>query len=145
MLASFAPTIVGLLAEQIFGYKIGDGMRSDDPKVNKENAASLAKSLYTAVAIPMALCCSIYSFLYCTYPRDRNRVKIYSQIVSEIQDMELASSDVVTNYSQIQNFEPEYNDKTSTVCSPDCCAEEKFENDMTAVILLGANIHSRHS
>uniref|UniRef100_A0A0D3H647 Major facilitator superfamily (MFS) profile domain-containing protein n=1 Tax=Oryza barthii TaxID=65489 RepID=A0A0D3H647_9ORYZ len=37
----------------------------------RRNAASLARALYTAIAVPMVLCCLIYSFLYCTYPRDR--------------------------------------------------------------------------
>ena len=110
MLASFAPTFVGLLAEKMYNYKIEDGMRSsvDDPKINQANAVSLAKALYTAVAIPMALCCSIYSFLYCTYPRDRDRAKIiYSRIDCETQDMELVTSEVVANYSPLQNLDLE--------------------------------------
>ncbi|XP_015160389.1 uncharacterized protein [Solanum tuberosum] len=39
-----------------------------------KNAASLAKAMYTAIGIPMVICCSIYSLLYFTYPRDRDRV-----------------------------------------------------------------------
>ncbi|KAJ4745797.1 Major facilitator superfamily protein [Rhynchospora pubera] len=110
MLASFAPPIVGLLAEKTYGYKLGDGIRNDDPKINQENAASLAKALYTAVAIPMALCCFIYSFLYCTYPRDRERAKMDSLIASEIQNIEMESSELVTIYSQLRQFDPEYLD-----------------------------------
>ncbi|KAJ3707296.1 hypothetical protein LUZ61_011001 [Rhynchospora tenuis] len=118
VLASFAPPIVGLLAEKTYDYKLGDGIRNDDPKINQENAASLAKALYTAVAIPMALCCSIYSFLYCTYPRDRERAKMDSLIASEIQNIEMESSELVTNYSQLRQFDPEYLD-------------EDFESDVT--------------
>ncbi|KAF9600436.1 hypothetical protein IFM89_009351 [Coptis chinensis] len=42
-------------------------------ETDRENVASLAKALYTAITIPMTICCFIYSFLYCTYPRDRAR------------------------------------------------------------------------
>ncbi|KAJ3699897.1 hypothetical protein LUZ61_003602 [Rhynchospora tenuis] len=116
LLASFAPPVVGLLAEQMYGYKTGDGIRSDDPKINQQNAASLAKALYTAVAIPMALCCSIYSFLYCTYPRDRDR----------------ANKD-----SELQTFDPDYQDEMSIVDLTCQHAEEeqKFESDESSIRL----------
>ncbi|KAJ4730842.1 Major facilitator superfamily protein [Rhynchospora pubera] len=110
LLASFAPPIVGLLAERIYGYRTGDGIRSDDPKINQQNAASLAKALYTAVAIPMALCCSIYSFLYCTYPRDRDR----------------ANKD-----SELQIFDPDCQDEMSIV-GLTCQHEEEFESDASS-------------
>ncbi|KAF9615108.1 hypothetical protein IFM89_021679 [Coptis chinensis] len=45
-------------------------------ETDMENAASLAKALYIAIAIPMTICCFIYSFLYCTYPRDRARARM---------------------------------------------------------------------
>ncbi|CAK9154243.1 unnamed protein product [Ilex paraguariensis] len=57
-----------------------------------ENAASLAKALYTAIGIPMALCCFIYSFLYCTYPRDRERARMEALKDSELQLVELDTS-----------------------------------------------------
>jgi len=103
ILASFAPPVVGLLAEHVYGYKIRDNNKSDDPTINRENAASLAKALYTAISIPMFLCCSIYSFLYCTYPRDRERARMHSLIAAEMEQIESTSSDVERNDPQLQN------------------------------------------
>ncbi|PPD93009.1 hypothetical protein GOBAR_DD10041 [Gossypium barbadense] len=57
-------------------------------ETDRENAASLAKALYTAIGIPMAICCFIYSFLYCTYPRDRETARMQALIESELQDTE---------------------------------------------------------
>jgi hypothetical protein len=71
--ASFAPPIVGVLAEQVFGYK---PVSSDaSVETDRENAAALAKAVYTEIAVPMAICCLTYTFLYCTYPRDRDRAR----------------------------------------------------------------------
>jgi hypothetical protein len=77
VLASFAPPVVGLLAERIYGYKLvhaaaGGAENAASVETDRHNATSLARALYTAIAIPMALCCLVYSFLYCTYPRDRD-------------------------------------------------------------------------
>ncbi|GMY11342.1 protein spinster [Fagus crenata] len=82
--ASFAPTVVGILAQRVYGYK-------PIPK-DRQNAASLAKALYTAIGIPMAVCCFIYSFLYCAYPRDRERARMYALIESEMQKIEADNS-----------------------------------------------------
>jgi hypothetical protein len=73
VLASFAPLVVGLLAENVFGYK----PVSDESSVetDTENAAALAKAMYTELAVPMAICCLTYGLLYYTYPRDRDSVK----------------------------------------------------------------------
>ncbi|KAK8459714.1 hypothetical protein SEVIR_2G196900v4 [Setaria viridis] len=80
VLASFAPPVVGMLAERLYGYKLArsgtggggvDERAAVDVEMERHNATSLARAIYTSVAVPMALCCSIYSFLYCTYPRDR--------------------------------------------------------------------------
>ncbi|KAF8648034.1 hypothetical protein HU200_065070 [Digitaria exilis] len=81
VLASFAPPVVGMLAERLYGYKLptsgGVEERAEgvDVEMERHNALSLARAIYTSVAIPMALCCSIYSFLYCTYPRDREMAR----------------------------------------------------------------------
>ncbi|CAN6204306.1 unnamed protein product [Urochloa humidicola] len=83
VLASFAPPVVGMLAERLYGYKLaarsaaagGGGGGVDVVEMERHNAASLARAIYTSVAVPMALCCSIYSFLYCTYPRDREAAR----------------------------------------------------------------------
>ncbi|XP_009802680.1 uncharacterized protein [Nicotiana sylvestris] len=78
IIASFAPLVVGILAQQIFGYKpIPKGStKSQETETDRQNAASLAKALCTAVGIPSAICCFIYSFLYCTYPQDRDRARL---------------------------------------------------------------------
>ncbi|KAH0936752.1 hypothetical protein HID58_004213 [Brassica napus] len=86
ILASFAPPIVGMLAQNVYGYKpIPEGSSSVMKiETDRENAASLAKALYSAIGIPMVICCTIYSFLYCTYPRDRDRAKMQALIESEM-------------------------------------------------------------
>jgi len=71
--ASFASPIVGVLAERVFGYKPVSSDTSVD--TDRENAAALAKAVYTEIAVPMAICCLTYTFLYCTYPRDRERAR----------------------------------------------------------------------
>lgn len=91
-LSSFAPPVVGILAEHVYGYKpIPSSSEVTSIETDRENAASLAKALYTAIAVPMTLCCLIYSFLYCTYPRDRERAQMDSLIESELQNIELDS------------------------------------------------------
>ncbi|VAI32010.1 unnamed protein product [Triticum turgidum subsp. durum] len=77
VLASFAPPVVGMLAERLYGYKlvrsaVSGAEHAASVETDRHNATSLARALYTAIAIPMALCCLVYSFLYCTYPRDRD-------------------------------------------------------------------------
>ncbi|OIT40201.1 PREDICTED: uncharacterized protein LOC109237098 [Nicotiana attenuata] len=78
IIASFAPLVVGILAQQVFGYKpIPKGSTgSEETETDRQNAASLAKALYTAIGIPLAICCFIYSFLYSTYPQDRDRARL---------------------------------------------------------------------
>ncbi|KAG0476247.1 hypothetical protein HPP92_013088 [Vanilla planifolia] len=95
ILSSFAPPVVGLLAEHLYGYKpIPSGSTTNvSVEIDRENASSLAKALYTAIAIPMLLCCLIYSFLYCTYPRDRERARMHSLIESEMEQLELRKPD----------------------------------------------------
>lgn len=91
ILSSFAPPIVGLLAQNVYGYKeLPRGSSApQEIETDRENAASLAKALYTAVGVPMFLCCLIYSFLYCTYPRDRERARMEALIESEMQQLNL--------------------------------------------------------
>ncbi|CAI0374693.1 unnamed protein product [Linum tenue] len=92
ILASFAPPVVGILAQHVYGYKVPKRSSSAESSVqietDRENAASLAKALYSAICIPMAVCCLIYSFLYCTYPRDRDRAKMSALIESELQQLD---------------------------------------------------------
>ena len=93
VLASFAPPLVGILAEQVFGYKpAASGIVTE-----RENAAALAKAVFAEVAVPMAICCITYSLLYCTYPADRQRVKMADDMVAaEILDCENGSAGTVT-------------------------------------------------
>uniref|UniRef100_A0A0A9D9G7 Major facilitator superfamily (MFS) profile domain-containing protein n=1 Tax=Arundo donax TaxID=35708 RepID=A0A0A9D9G7_ARUDO len=89
VLASFAPPVVGYLAEHAYGYNpIKDGVGVSNVSRDRVNAAALAKALYTAIAVPMLLCCFIYSLLYRTYPRDRERARMDTLISSELQHLE---------------------------------------------------------
>jgi len=90
ILASFAPPVVGVLAQHVYGYKpIPKGSSgSVQIETDRENAASLSKALYTAIGIPIAICCFIYSFLYCTYPRDRERARMVALDESEMHRLE---------------------------------------------------------
>ncbi|CAH8390568.1 unnamed protein product [Eruca vesicaria subsp. sativa] len=89
ILSSFAPPVVGILAQHVYGYKpIPQGSsRSAEIATDRENAASLAKALYTSIGIPMAACCFIYSFLYRTYPLDRERARMEAFIDSEMREL----------------------------------------------------------
>lgn len=81
VLSSFAPPVVGILAQHVYCYKpVPQGTESI--ATDRGNASSLAKA---AIRIPMALCCFIYSFLYCTYPRDRQRARMEALIESEME------------------------------------------------------------
>jgi hypothetical protein len=73
--SSFAPTLVGILAERVFGYRpAGSG-------AERENAAALAKAVFVEIAVPIAICCITYSLLYCTYPADRQRAQMSADLV----------------------------------------------------------------
>lgn len=91
ILGSFAPPLVGVLAQHVYGYRPMPKGSSDSVEIetDSENAASLAKAIYTAFVIPMAFCVSIYSFLYCTYPRDRERARMVALVESEMQQLEM--------------------------------------------------------
>ncbi|OAY62870.1 Protein spinster [Ananas comosus] len=105
ILASFAPPMVGILAQHVYGYKpVPSGeAEKNGLTIDRENAASLAKALYTAIAIPMTLCCSIYSLLYCAYPRDRERARMDSLIASEIEQIELGNNIHDADYDDIRS------------------------------------------
>ncbi|KAJ6733553.1 hypothetical protein OIU74_005348 [Salix koriyanagi] len=73
----------------LYGYKSPKkSLDNVSVTTDRENAASLAKALYTAIGVPMALCCFIYTFLYCTYPRDRDRARMTALIELEMQEIE---------------------------------------------------------
>lgn len=106
VLASFAPPVVGILAQHVYGYKpIPEGSsKADEIETDRGNAASLAKALYTSIGIPLTLCCLIYTFLYCTYPRDRDRARLESQLELEMQQIRMDTLDS-TDYLSIQTRE----------------------------------------
>jgi len=109
ILSSFAPPIVGILAQHVYGYKPLSAGLSDSAiiKTDRENAASLAKALYTIMAVSMVICVSIYSFLYCSYPRDRERAKMQALIDSELQQME-ANDSCQLDFSEKRKLDVEY-------------------------------------
>ncbi|CAO2201693.1 unnamed protein product [Urochloa humidicola] len=93
VLASFAPPVVGFLAEHAYGYNpVTSGVDTTSIATDRANAAALAKALYAAIAVPMLLCCFIYSMLYRMYPRDRERARMDTLISSELQRIELERS-----------------------------------------------------
>ncbi|KAL6846664.1 hypothetical protein ACP4OV_024112 [Aristida adscensionis] len=93
ILASFAPPAVGFLSQHVYGFKLdGEGSSGGSSvEQDRENAASLAKALYTAIAIPMVICSSIYSLMYRTYPRDRERARMHCLIQSELDHIEMGA------------------------------------------------------
>lgn len=71
--SSFAAPMVGILAENIYGY---------DPKsVNAvggstREALALSKGLFAMMAVPFGMCCLFYTPLYRVFRRDRENVRI---------------------------------------------------------------------
>lgn len=104
VLSSFAPPVVGVLAQHVYGYKPVSRGSSESAhlETDRENAKSLSRALYTAIGIPMLLCCFIYSFLHCTYPRDRDRARMHALIESEMLQMESSSSPLYERDSEFQ-------------------------------------------
>ncbi|KAB1208752.1 Multidrug resistance protein 1 [Morella rubra] len=94
ILSSFAPAVVGILAQHVYGFQPIPKASSSSGGIetDRQNAASLAKALFTVIGIPMAICCFIYSFLHCTYPRDRDRARMDALIESEMQKLDEANS-----------------------------------------------------
>ncbi|MCL7022530.1 hypothetical protein MKW94_011686 [Papaver nudicaule] len=113
ILASFAPPIVGLLSQHVFGYTPAPkgSSQSVEVETDRKNAASLAKALYTSIAIPMTICVFIYSFLYRTYPRDRDRAKMNALIETEMEPLELEKLPREGKYTQLHASEV-YENKT---------------------------------
>ncbi|XP_060198853.1 uncharacterized protein LOC132627494 isoform X1 [Lycium barbarum] len=106
ILSSFAPPVVGLLAQNVYGYKpVPEGTESI--ATDRGNAKALAQALFTSIGIPMALCCVIYSFLYCTYPRDKERAQMEALIESEMQIIGMDTFPATREYSQVKSSEPQ--------------------------------------
>ncbi|KAJ8561414.1 hypothetical protein K7X08_027604 [Anisodus acutangulus] len=104
VLSSFTPPVVGILAQNVYGYRpIARG--ADSIATDRENATSLAKALFTAIGSPMALCCVVYSFLYCTYPRDKEKAQMEALIESEMQLLPLDPTSLSGEYSLVKSSE----------------------------------------
>nr|XP_009795281.1 PREDICTED: uncharacterized protein LOC104242006 [Nicotiana sylvestris] len=133
ILASFAPPAVGILAQHVYGFKPipKDSTGSQEIKTDRENAAPLAKALYTAIGIPMAICCFICSFLYCTYPRDRDRAKMDALIDTELQWIdEIGHHPPEEENVKLHFFESdELHGKEVTAIDIDYEVEEILDND----------------
>ncbi|KAF8019059.1 hypothetical protein BT93_H3819 [Corymbia citriodora subsp. variegata] len=132
VLASFAPPVVGILAQHVYGYKPIPKGSSDSVEIetDRENAASLAKALYTAIGIPMMICCLIYSFLYCTYPRDRDRARMTALIESEMQQIEVNSPHSEGNLDDLDMSKPNgSNEKERSVIDINYGMEESIDVD----------------
>ncbi|KAL8478963.1 hypothetical protein ACS0TY_030741 [Phlomoides rotata] len=128
ILSSFAPPVVGILAQHVYGYKpVPTGLVRDSKEIetDRENAASLGKALYTAIGIPMVICCAFYSFLYCTYPRDRDRARMDALIESELEQIETENSGLV---------EEESHGKERSVIDMDYESPDFDENDEQRLI-----------
>ncbi|KQJ90039.1 uncharacterized protein LOC100830548 isoform X2 [Brachypodium distachyon] len=115
VLSSFAPPLVGILAQHVYGYRPDNKGRS--VRLDRENATSLAKALYTAIAIPFMVCAAIYSFLYCTYPRDRDRARMQSLVESELHQMEDESSGWEDGADRLKESSPEAGKDTAKLLS----------------------------
>lgn len=117
ILSSFAPPVVGILAQHVYGYKPAAKGSTDSSQIetDRENAKSLARALYAAIGFPMSLCCFIYSFLYCSYPRDRERARMHALIESEMLHLESSTSPLYEQDSQFHISEAkDFDDKDQT-------------------------------
>lgn len=140
ILSSFAPPVVGILAQHVYGYKpVPEGSsESEEIATDRGNDASLAKALYTAIGIPMALCCLIYSFLYSTYPRDKERAQMEALIESEMQQMESDNICAGTEYPRAQLLESEdayVNDRGVTEIDYEGRSSPDFEENDDKMLL----------
>ncbi|KAL8123845.1 uncharacterized protein LOC141717857 [Apium graveolens] len=71
--SSFAAPIVGILAEQVYGYN----PKSVNPKTGSiPEAIALSKGLFSMMAVPFGLCCMFYTPLYWFFKRDRETARL---------------------------------------------------------------------
>jgi len=62
---------VGVLSQQIFGYKMSTKQVMDMPlEERQENARALGQSLFFSSALPYAVCAVLFTLLYRTYAAD---------------------------------------------------------------------------
>ncbi|KAL2607973.1 hypothetical protein R1flu_026546 [Riccia fluitans] len=85
--AAMAAPIVGLLAENVFGYR---GHQVIPDTGSAVEARALSRGLCTVMAIPWGLCCFCYTFLYGTYQRDKDEARghiQYPKFDSSVEDL----------------------------------------------------------
>ncbi|GLJ49766.1 hypothetical protein SUGI_1056730 [Cryptomeria japonica] len=131
VLASFAPPIVGILAQHVYGYRpVPQGTtKVAEVETDRENAASLAQALYTSIALPMALCCLIYTLLYRTYPKDRDRARLESQLELEMGQIGIHTLDS-PDYLSVQTHEQDDDDEKRLLVLETREAEHMLTNDI---------------
>ncbi|KAH9605023.1 hypothetical protein KSS87_013329 [Heliosperma pusillum] len=115
ILTSFAPPLVGVLAQHVYGYKPIPKGSSDSSvtKIDRQNGASLAKAINITFTITMTACCAIYSLLYCTYPRDRDRARMQALVEPEMlqmEDRDPANNGKVLYWESDQQGDTDYDD-----------------------------------
>lgn len=89
--ASFAPPLVGILAERVFGYR--PAASGTSVEADRENAAALGKAVFAEIAVPITICCLTYTALYWTYPADRQHARTAAlQEAAEDQECDCEAS-----------------------------------------------------
>lgn len=79
--SSFAAPMVGILAEQIYGY---DPKSVDPVAGSTREALALSRGLFSMMAVPFGLCCLFYTPLYRVFRRDRDSVRMATQKEEEM-------------------------------------------------------------
>ncbi|RLN34272.1 uncharacterized protein C2845_PM03G33220 [Panicum miliaceum] len=130
-LSSFAPPIVGILAQRVYGYT-PDG-KGESAQQDRRNADSLAKALHMAIAVPFIVCASMYSFMYCSYPRDREHARMEFLVESELEQMELDASCLEDNIGQREVLD-QVNDGERGAIGAVCDNGELLEADTTKLL-----------
>lgn len=72
--ALFGTMLVGLLAQQVFGYPLDDPHSPTAPGANREKALALGKAVGVVCTVPWTINMILYSMLHITYRRDLMRV-----------------------------------------------------------------------
>lgn len=80
VLASFAPPVVGFLAQNVYGYVPFPDGSADQGLADRNNTKALSEAIYTAVGAPMAVCSAVYTLMYWTYPKDRDKALEFNYI-----------------------------------------------------------------
>eukprot|EP01025_Chloroclados_australasicus_P021392 TRINITY_DN224_c2_g1_i2.p1 TRINITY_DN224_c2_g1~~TRINITY_DN224_c2_g1_i2.p1 ORF type:complete len:531 (+),score=44.75 TRINITY_DN224_c2_g1_i2:400-1992(+) len=88
-IASSAAPIVGVLAHRVFGFMGTAETHPDDPALDQHNAKALGNAMLYCMVVPWSLCALVYTGLYWTYPKDKERSQMVNhsiEMASLIQD-----------------------------------------------------------